>query len=623
MSQVMIGHAGKRKVTIDVELLLRSRLLIQANSGGGKSWVLRRLAEQLFGKVQVILIDREGEFASLREKYGYLLIGEGGDAPAAVSSARLLAEKLLELKANAVCDLYEAFRKNPLDRKAWVRNFLDGLVDAPKNLWRDVVVIVDEAHQFAPEQTPKASKMEEREIISGCKEAMVSLATIGRKRGLCAVWATQRLAKLDKDATAELFNRLIGPTIEDVDVDRAVDLMSVSREDRHDFKRNLKELEPGEFFGFGRAISKDRTLIRIGPVATTHPSPGGSKQAAEPPPAPHEIKHLLPKLRDLPQQVVAKAKTEADLRSEVRLLKAQLLEAQRKGNAKPVKVLVPARPAPRPAPVVTVKKVGVPIVLPKDLNRIEIALGRAETLVKKFTEATAPTTSVARSLRESMGILVGLKERSDAQMREPARVAPAPKPLPVARIVNAKPPRPVKAPALVVEAEANGEAGLSNPQKRMLQALLTLESLGVSPAPRGWLAGWIKNSMTGGAFLNNLGGLRTAGCVQYEGDQVFLTEDGHQHAGEANVDADPEAVFRHVLSVLSRPEGKMLTFLKENPGWMPREALAAGTANEATGGAFLNKLGHLRTSGFAEYGKGDDKNMVRYAEWLSLAVQTT
>lgn len=620
MSQIVIGNAGKKKVTIDVELLLRSRLLIQANSGGGKSWVLRRLAEQLFGKVQVILIDREGEFASLREKYGYLLIGEGGDAPAAVSSARLLAEKLLELKANAVCDLYEAFRKNPLDRRAWVRNFLDGLVDAPKSLWRDVVVIVDEAHQFAPEQTPKASKMEEREIISGCKEAMVSLATIGRKRGLCAVWATQRLAKLDKDATAELFNRLIGPTIEDVDVDRAVDLMSVSREGRHDFKKALKELNPGEFFAFGRAISKDRTLIKIGSVATTHPSPGAVKQAAEPPPAPHEIRHLLPKLKDLPQQVTAKAKTEADLRNEIRLLKAKVLEAERKAAAKPVKAPHPAVPRPSPAPVVTIKKVEVPIVLPKDLKRIETALGRAETIVKKLADVTAPTTSMARSLRESMGMLVGLKEKSLVQAKEASRQLPAPiaKPAPV----HPKPARPVKAPTPVKTPEENGEAVFSNPQKRMLQAVVTLESLGAYPTPRGWLAGWIKNTPTGGAFLHNLGALRTAGCLQYEGDRVLLTDEGRPHAGQPNVDADAEAVFQHALSVISRPEGRMLTFLKENPGWVSRTDLAAGTENEPTGGAFLHKLGHLRTSGFVEYGTGDDKNMVRYAEWLGLAVQT-
>lgn len=68
---ITIGHGA----SIDVDVLLATRLLIQANSGGGKSYLLRRLAEQLFGKVPVIIIDPEGEFATLREKYARVLCG--------------------------------------------------------------------------------------------------------------------------------------------------------------------------------------------------------------------------------------------------------------------------------------------------------------------------------------------------------------------------------------------------------------------------------------------------------------------------------------------------------------------------------------------------------------------
>jgi len=38
-------------VNIDVDRLLRSRALVAGSSGSGKSRLLRRLAEQLFGKV--------------------------------------------------------------------------------------------------------------------------------------------------------------------------------------------------------------------------------------------------------------------------------------------------------------------------------------------------------------------------------------------------------------------------------------------------------------------------------------------------------------------------------------------------------------------------------------------
>jgi hypothetical protein len=130
MATVTLGHAGRKAIVLDLPTLLRTRLLVTANSGGGKSWLLRRIAEQLFGKVQVILIDPEGEFPSLREEYGYVLVGKGGETPADIRSAPLVAHKLLELKASAVCDLFELKSK---DRHRWVRLFLEALIDAPKS----------------------------------------------------------------------------------------------------------------------------------------------------------------------------------------------------------------------------------------------------------------------------------------------------------------------------------------------------------------------------------------------------------------------------------------------------------------------------------------------------------
>src|SRR4051794_9361799 len=92
---------------IELTTLIDTRLLIQANSGGGKSWCIRRILEQSHGKVQQIVIDLEGEFSTLREKYDYILAGKDGDTPADPKSASLLARRLLELNVSAIIDLYE------------------------------------------------------------------------------------------------------------------------------------------------------------------------------------------------------------------------------------------------------------------------------------------------------------------------------------------------------------------------------------------------------------------------------------------------------------------------------------------------------------------------------------
>jgi hypothetical protein len=308
--------------------LIKTRLLIQANSGGGKSWLIRRLAEQLFGTVPVIIIDPEGEFATLREQFGYVLVGKGGETPADARSAKLVAHKLLELQASTVCDLYEM---NPAARHHWVTVFLEALVDAPKELWRPTVVIVDEAHTFCPEKGQGESE---------AAEAMTALATRGRKRRFCAVWATQRLAKLSKSATAELLNRLVGPTFEDVDLKRAADLLSIPSDQRRDFDKQMRTLSSGYFYAFGRALCTERTLVKVGDVQTSHEIE--ESQGLGPPPAPAKVRALLPQLADLPQQAEEKAKTEAELRGDIRKLTHELNEAKKSAAAAPAKGESPA-----------------------------------------------------------------------------------------------------------------------------------------------------------------------------------------------------------------------------------------------------------------------------------------
>jgi hypothetical protein len=321
MSRIVIGTAGTKQIGFDLDTLLRTRLLVQADSGGGKSWLIRVLAEQAFGKVQVILIDPEGEFATLREKFDYVLVGKNGETPADPRSAGLVAHRLLELRASAVCDLYEL--KSHL-RHQWVRLFLSAMIDAPKELWQPVLVIVDEAHVYCPEK-------DESEAAG----AMIDLATRGRKRGFCAVFATQRLAKLDKDASSELQNRLIGPTFEDVNRKRAAEVLGILKSDEREFFKQIQLLEPGNFFALGRAISTERVLVKIRSVETSHPEMGSTKHAAEAPAAPEKIKALLPKLADLPQEAESKARTEAELRSEIRSLKAKLSQQPKPVAAAP------------------------------------------------------------------------------------------------------------------------------------------------------------------------------------------------------------------------------------------------------------------------------------------------
>ena len=591
---IIIGKSGGRNVQIDLKTFLKTRALIQAGSGGGKSWLLRRLAEQLFGKVQTFIIDREGEFPSLRERYGYVLAGHEGDTATDIRSARLLAEKLLELRASAIFDLYESFRTKPGNRRAWVRGFLEGVMDAPKKYWRDLVVIVDEAHLFCPQESPKAANMIDREVISGCKDAMVALATAGRKRGYCAIWATQRLAKLDKDASAELMNRFVGQTIEDVDVDRAADLMSVSRHDKATFKKDIKDLEPGHFFGFGRAVAKDRILIRVGPVKTTHPESGSSTYAAAPPPAPEKIRSLLPQLQDLPAEVEQKAKTEGELRQEIRTLKIQL-------RKKPQQA-----PTVLPAPAPQVKTVEIPVISKKQEKLVRGMIVRLEKAAGKFSKVS----ELEGEIRGVMDTLGG--SLSDAV--EAAENLHKPKPG-YLRAIGVSPVRPAPRPpvaAIKPSRQSTSPAGNGNPEvtlDKCPRAILTVLAFEWDSNKRegceiGKIA-LLSGYRVSGGFKNSLASLRTQGLMEGGNTgSMIVTRAGLDALGDRReVPPQGDDLGRYWLEHPSFGvcEKKILSVLLNCDATGPPYALTIEELAKATGyavsGGFKNALSSLRTAG--------------------------
>src|SRR3546814_1044355 len=65
---------GGKPARLDPEELLATRLLVQGNSGSGKSHLLRRLIEQSAEWVQQAIIDPEGDFVTLADHYGPIVV---------------------------------------------------------------------------------------------------------------------------------------------------------------------------------------------------------------------------------------------------------------------------------------------------------------------------------------------------------------------------------------------------------------------------------------------------------------------------------------------------------------------------------------------------------------------
>lgn len=269
--------AGKT-VPLDLEELLATRLLVQGNSGSGKSHLLRRLLERSAGHVQQVVIDPEGDFVTLAGAYGHVVIEAADHSEREVAK---FATRAREHRASVVLSLEGLEAEGQMKCAA---AFLNALFDAPREHWYPALVVVDEAQLFAPAGGGEVVEEVRRASLS----AMTNLMCRGRKRGLAGVIATQRLAKLAKNVAAEASNFLMGRTFLDIDMARAADLLGMERRQAE----AIRDLQRGHFLALGPAVSRRPLSIKIGPVQTSARS--GSPKLTPLPTAPvADIKDLL------------------------------------------------------------------------------------------------------------------------------------------------------------------------------------------------------------------------------------------------------------------------------------------------------------------------------------------
>lgn len=303
---------------VDLDLLMDGRLLIQGQSGSGKSYLLRKILEETHGKVPHLIIDRDGEYYTLKEKHDYVLIGRGseGEIPINMKYIETMCHELLRNNINAILDLSE---QKPRERMRFVKEFSEALLDSPKEIRHPVIYAIDEAHLFAPEIGRRRGN---KAIEDDSTEAVIDICSNGRKRGICTILITQRISKLANDAISEMDNRIYGRTIFDLDVERVGKELGMKRADAN----VLKQLKDGQFYAFGRAIGTDVVEFQASRAKTTHPKISKSKWKAVPK-ASNKVKSDLLKLVDIPEEAEKELKTKDDLKKRIKELEVQVKSA--------------------------------------------------------------------------------------------------------------------------------------------------------------------------------------------------------------------------------------------------------------------------------------------------------
>ncbi len=482
-----IGQTEDGKpVDLDLATFVGTRAAIIANSGGGKSFALRTLIEQTGERVQWIVIDPEGEYSSLRERFpNMLLVGKEGELPVDVRSAKLLARKIMESRTSTIVDLYGL-----LDIRAlWTAAFVNALLTLPKDLWSPVIVAVDEAQRLAPE-TPTGDKRE-REALYQSRKAIITLADSGRKQSRGSIIASQRVSKLASDARAELRNRFIGLHVQDIDRDRAADDLGFSKTQA----RALRDLKAGQFYVYGPAFIglSGITLMQFDLPQTHHPQPGEGHLLGVPP-ASDALKRVLDQMGDLPQQVQEETNTLA-------AAQRRILELERDLHARPVQA--PPKVEPQ------IQYVERP-VLNGELPRLEKAIRDLAEIGGQFVTVGDRVVAVGNQVVSAAQEISGAIGKFQSRPMLPLRTA----------LLTTR-PAPAKAPTPASVSEGTLRGG----EHKIMTAVAQYPD-GVTREQLTVLTGYKRSSRD--TYIQRLAG---RGLVTVDRERVAATEAGVQALG--------------------------------------------------------------------------------------------
>ena len=302
-----------RGLDVDVLELVESKVGIYANSGAGKSHLMRLMAEQIGKRIPIHIIDWAGEWDTLRSKIDAVLVAKDGDLAPQVRTAAKLAKRLYEKRVSAILDVSSLPR---VGRLQFVATYLEALLDVPPQ--HHMMIFIDEAHRMAPEIASKGGGKELLSAIQRSRSAVISAMDSGRKRAMGVVLATQRLSKISKDASAEANNVFVGRYAQDTDLKRVSETLGLERAQRD----APKTFKPGEFFAQGPALNKPGTTkFRSSNTVTKAPKFGSAPKTAAPS---KSMQKFLVDLASIPEEVELEAKNFKEAKAELRKAQAEI-----------------------------------------------------------------------------------------------------------------------------------------------------------------------------------------------------------------------------------------------------------------------------------------------------------
>jgi len=196
-----------RDLSLDLEEIIGQCVAILGIRGSGKSNTAGVIFEELLrNRYPMSIVDIEGEYFGLKEKYEVLVVGTGDGVEIEIDAdcAGEIAQVSMEQNVPVVLDL-SGFLSD--ERTELLKAYLSSLWNLAGTLRRPYIIGIEEAHEFIPQG-----------VKNELKEMIARIALRGRKRGLGGIIVSQRSAKVDKDVLSQAGMLFLHRVVHEVDM---------------------------------------------------------------------------------------------------------------------------------------------------------------------------------------------------------------------------------------------------------------------------------------------------------------------------------------------------------------------------------------------------------------------
>lgn len=668
MSALLTSQASKEALELARGLFLHrdlvtEKLNVLGQSGGGKTYTAMKLAELMLSILgRIFVFDLVGAWNGLlssadglRPGFPITVIGgERGHLPLNAGAGRLIADIAFDRDISVVCDLSRLFAEDEAAVHTFVADCLQQLFKRHQQHKKRRHLFFEEAQELFPQEGPTKEQFR-------CRRIGTTVCKLGRNFGLGYTTISQEPQSVSKrilnQAGTLIAVRTIGENerkaINGTVRSKELDLMNV-----------LPTLTTGEALVWSPAWLKFSGRVRILPKVTFDSSrtPEEGEELVEPKVlATVELEQLRAAMADAIAEV--EATDPSALQRRVRQLEAEL--AARPPPAPPERIEVPVftendrgilievehqvlslnrtvrelmettrgfpdktRPTVAAAPVVVLDNVPEHMkraaaqpkpwaVEPPAVNVGEARIVRA----KPEGEVPPQNTKLAAGPQKLFAVLARAHPRpiTRAQLALLSGFAKGggafrtylPKLRTEGLIDYVNGDQVALSSAGVAQAAGitgSNDETIAEWARKLGPSTWKLfeELLGAHPRrmTRGQLAASTGFAKDGGAFRTYLPKLRTAGLVDYDGDEVLLTPHALELLGDrarkpAKSHAEIVASWRERLQ--SGPRMLLDAVLAAHPTQLSRAELAAKAGFEVSGGAFRTYLPKLRTLGLIDY----------------------